>query len=463
MKVALSAEGLNKIVSSILPSLLGQVRHFPVPGIDLNQHGFGIHLSSIAVDSVSYANFDSSVSASDLDVSVTGVDVQGHLQWRVRQGAWPHVQGSGSADFSITGGNFKVSLHTMTSVSTNGFDLVPVIVLDHDSVSLGHVKIEIHHSIFSWLLDVLANALENQIKGIIGNLLQSTLSSLIKTRLNSLLSEMKFTYNLGNWGFLDYAVTGPSTFDSIKQVVSLGFNGEVYPHNSNVESHLPRASMAFSSALGTREVQVVIDLFTVNSALNALYVGNVFSLAVTDKLLPDTIPFRLNTTYWVELLPILHKLYPNNLMKIVCTLGASPVVRSELDGNAFISGLLNLNFQIFANDVFVDVFQIGATFSGGVKVSFVQPNGTSLVVFTMIPDIAVKLSILSSEIGVFGLSPEVPIFVETILNELLVSKVNEKSALGFPFPSLDGFSVANAVLTIADSMVYIDSDLAFSL
>lgn len=261
-----------------------------------------------------------------------------------REHIWPHIPyGSGTADFTISGGDVSVSLKCDADQEPNG--VKPSLVVDSCNVSIDDISVNMHGSILDWLYNIILKSFKGNIKKMIASAVSTALTNAINSRVDSMLASLTYKYNLGNWGILDYSVTGDCVFDKSSQTFYFPFKAEVYGVNSSAEANLPRAPMNFSSTLGGRDAEAILDLFALNSGLLVLFDSKSFSYTITNAMLPSQLPVQLNTSFWTEILPVLSNSFPDTLMQAIVTLGSAPILSTTADGLAQANGDLLLNFE----------------------------------------------------------------------------------------------------------------------
>jgi len=105
---------------------------------------------------------------------------------------------------------------------------------------------------------------------------------------------------------------------------------------------------------------IIISDATLNSALWAFYESDLFHMTVTSKDIPKTIPFHLNTSYFVSFAPGLEENYPNNEMEILVSAGNVPLASIDTNGvNADIESIIK--FEVLTNEnIWIPAFGVDA-------------------------------------------------------------------------------------------------------
>jgi hypothetical protein len=242
------------------------------------------------------------------------------------------------------------------------------------------------------------------------------------------LAALNYRTDLGSWGILDYSLTGPATFVPTSNALFLPFMAEVYPPNSATECPLPHKSLIYQPS--GRMVDLILDVFAVNSGLYQYYNSQQFDLTITNAMLPPGFPMPLRTDAWGALIPQLQVTYPDMNMVLLATLADLPSFTTA-------AGAAQLSISFFLNVMVVptsgpmlSAFTLDVLLAPAVAVSASQQPTGPVLELMVSNATAVALKVVASKIGPIDLTA-VNNLVATILDSVIIPEVNERVRISY--------------------------------
>ncbi|KAJ8257968.1 hypothetical protein GJAV_G00191690 [Gymnothorax javanicus] len=300
----------------------------------------------------------------------------------------------------------------------------------------------------SWIWQLFVKAFERRIQSQV----QKQICPVIELGIHGLehrLATMNVTYQVGPSLLLDMPLMSSPVVKASD--INLGFKGEFYNVHSRVEPpfvagqfDLPEQSHLMLS-LGVSE-------FSLNSAAFASKSAGQLQINITDKMIPQKFPIRLNTTSFGAFIPQLPKLFPDMQMLLQVYASDTPMV-SFLPDNASVQLYGSAKaYAIKPDSSLAPLFRldVSAKFSGKFFAMDAKLRGSIMLE-------NLKLTLGASEVGRFQTQNLQATL--TILVNMGVKKLNELLQVGIPIPAPKGMQWINTVLKVNKGFVAIGTDV----
>jgi hypothetical protein len=463
VNVAVSVNGLNKLIKEVLPTFLSTLEAINIPDIEHKE----VHVKPIGhifVDVTDITVGNVQIPAVTLDTqaphtvgfSTTNVNIPVHANWHWVGMGWPHIADSGSLDVTAQDGTAACQL------SITALQGKPSATMLSDTCAFSNYNIKVHGG-GDWLFNVLESLFNNFIKKTLNSALSKALTDALGTQLNEFFKTIPTQFELKTPDIeeldlmLNASLTATTmTNDALTLTDLMHFYG---PNTWDPPcfSELPNPYLPnyWISGLSDREAQVYIAGEVINCALFVAWHEKAFKLDVTEGQLPSGTPDFLKTSWWWLLAPGLKSQYPDKHMTML--LSSTPddewAVRPDFTINSkglHCSAEGVANFTIY-DESHAQVIAMQVKLDAGLDVIIHKnaSSGASTIVL-QIQELAVNFTgKYTSQVGNVDVSG-----LEILSNAILpVARglINAIISQGLPIPILTGFGLENPKIVFSDS------------
>eukprot|EP01114_Cavostelium_apophysatum_P018711 TRINITY_DN5856_c0_g1_i2.p1 TRINITY_DN5856_c0_g1~~TRINITY_DN5856_c0_g1_i2.p1 ORF type:complete len:211 (+),score=42.97 TRINITY_DN5856_c0_g1_i2:986-1618(+) len=200
---------------------------------------------------------------------------------------------------------------------------------------------------------------------------------------------------------------------------------------------------------------MIISDFVAQSAGFALFQIGKLKAVVTNAELPSWAPIRMNTSYFVNMLPNLYDSCPDCAMELNLEATEAPQITFTSSG---ISGFINGNIGVItlnstgSNQAFVLSGNISCSGDAILQGQNIYGN------FTYQDS---NFVVIDSTIGYVSV-PLIDDLVSLLIKNGLVPEINEELAVGIPLPTVKGVSFTDPTVGYGDHYVYVSTDINYS-
>jgi hypothetical protein len=253
------------------------------------------------------------------------------------------ISGAGSFDIRFKAGFVSESDHV--NVNVNRIDCQADIVLTQTETSTpgkflpsGYVKdinfpifefdFDIHGSIIAGVVDLIKSLIKDKIKNEIINALVSNIKSESGKIIDAAVKKLPIYFNINDMGLdIDLSLTTPPVIKN--NYLILNANGAVVNHNVPeslippfvIPENLPDYDQSGKNA------QVFLTEYSVNTALNTLYLSHLLEYRVKSDDIPSDSPFKLDTTWLNTIFNGMIDVYgKDKKVDILCMSSNNPIV-----------------------------------------------------------------------------------------------------------------------------------------
>ncbi|XP_063154631.1 bactericidal permeability-increasing protein-like [Candoia aspera] len=316
---------------------------------------------------------------------------------------------------------------------------------------------------FSGPKSQLYNLISFALKGILIFDVKKEVCSELKKSVDNLaqhLRSIKFLAQIDSIAGIDYSLVSKPDIAEVR--CNLDFKGEFFlvkkPHRS---PFLP--TPFFLPNQSSSMIVLGISDFLVNSAAFTYFAGKKLQVNYTDKKIPKSVPFRLNTNNIGLLLPELKKQFPGMPMEMHLAAWKEPRLRFRPWGlEATVLGRAEA-FVVLPNSSLVSVFMlnIDCNFTGQV---FLEGDNSGNSIAKIRGSVVLNSLRLSQEWSRIG---EIQVyFLEKLLKiagQVALSRVNRKLREGMMLPRVYGASFVDPEVTMHEGYMLIKTDLHYPL
>jgi len=447
---AFSQNGLDYFRGVGLQLLSQKLKNLTIPNINGERPisiigNIQYNVSQIALASV---NFDASniviVPGVGLSITVDKASANGVLHWHWQQNSFPHLHGTGLANFSTA---LSMSMKLTFQAVNNHLQLDtvnPVVVIDDLSVEITGTS----GWFYNFLLDILGPFLKNQI----ADQLEKAVGNQVETQLNKLLMSVPVRQTVKTPLVFDIGLLSNPEFstDSFRLFES-GASYDMYQPTECPADVCPQRKLPDTTT--QRMAQVYVADYVGNSMGYAAHQSGLINFFVTPEMVPANVPFKLNTSS-LAFLPELAAKYPNAPVYLNISGNHPPHVVFDTTGATFTIPL-KIDFLVEAPEGRI----LAVTAEGEVTApATVHTNGS--IIYPQIGRLPVpKWNVTYSSIGEFNTKPLYGAL--KFVTSALVGGVNDKVKNGVSLPTVQGLEFVNPTLTWSEGFMSVEVDFVF--
>ncbi|KAL1021414.1 hypothetical protein UPYG_G00012990 [Umbra pygmaea] len=426
----------EKIMGMSIPDVSGGV-DIGIGTVSYHLDGMSVTQCDIPAPSVKFSE------GTGLQTIISGLSISVRGNWQTGFGI---IHDGGSFDLAV----FNMDLTSLVQLGSDDKGHMSIIS-KYCLAGISYAKIYFHGGA-SFIFQPFVDHFEGRIKDLIEEKICPMVDQHVAD-LEGLLANMQVAFQINPLLVLDIPLTSPPLIDPLNLGVNL--KGEIYSVQQPTEPpfegkafDLPKDE-GFMFLLGLSE-------FPLNSASYAYFSTGYFQTTITDKMIPDTFPFHLNTSTFGPFIPQLPKLFPNMLMEL-------QLYARQIPKFSFLRDVVTLEFlgaiKTFAiqpNASHTPLFQLNAdsNFSGKVNILEGKLHGLmNLSNFT--------LTLASSEIGPFQ-TAALESAMKTVMKMSVLSKLNAKLMEGIALPTIPHLRLVKSVLKVQQGFMLIASDIEVS-
>ncbi|XP_019734900.1 bactericidal permeability-increasing protein-like [Hippocampus comes] len=364
--------------------------------------------------------------------------------WRVKYRRI--LKDSGSFDLSVTG----LSISSVVAVKSDETGRPQVSNVDC-TATVGTVNIKFHGGA-SWLY----NLFRSFINKALSNALQKKICPLVAdavTDLNPQLKTLNVLAQVDKYAEIEYSMVADPTI--VKSSIGLSLKGEFYNIEKKQETPFPAAVFSLPTE-DKKMLYLGVSAFTANSAAFVYHTAGALSLYITDDMIPQSSPFRLNTRTFGGFIPQIAKSFPCLLMKLLVKTAETPIVTVE-SNNATIQATSTVTaYAIQANGTLSPLFVLNMETSVSASVFVSGMMLTGKVTLNKM-----ELTLGTSYVGDFQVK-SLDNILNLVLKMVVIPKVNVQLAKGYPLPTIGKMKLVNPDLQILKDYILIGTDVQFT-
>uniref|UniRef100_A0A7N6A877 Bactericidal permeability-increasing protein n=1 Tax=Anabas testudineus TaxID=64144 RepID=A0A7N6A877_ANATE len=254
------------------------------------------------------------VPGTGITLSINNAFISLHGNWRVKY--LKIIKDSGSFDLNVNGLTISITI----AIKSDGTGR-PAVSAVSCGASIASVSIKFHGGA-SWLYNLFTKFIEKALRSA----LQKQICPLVVdavSDLNPYLKTLNVEAQVDKYAEIEYSMVSSPTVS--KSSIDLSLKGEFYSIGKHQEP--PFSPIAFSLPPQVNNMLYMgMSAFTANSAAFVYDKAGALSLYVTDDMIPQSSPLRLNTKTFGAFIPQLTKLFPGLMMKLLVKTVKTPIV-----------------------------------------------------------------------------------------------------------------------------------------
>ncbi|XP_057702963.1 bactericidal permeability-increasing protein-like isoform X2 [Corythoichthys intestinalis] len=428
----------QKLKSITIPDISGKQRLSVIGKVEYrfsNMQTVAVGLPSSAVDLIPGTGVR-------LSISNAFISMKGN--WRVKYRRI--LKDSGSFDLSVN----QLSIRTGVAVKSDETGRPQVNNVDC-AATVGSVSIKFHGGA-SWLYNLFTNIINKSLR----NALQKKICPLVAdavSDLNPQLKTLNVLAQVDKYAEIEYSlVSAPEIFNSS---IGLSLKGEFYNIEKHQETPFPAAVFSLPPQ-NNKMLYIGVSTFTANSAAFVYNTAGALSLYITDDMIPQSSPIRLNTRTFGVFIPQIAKSFPGLLMKLLVKTVKNPIITLE-PSNATIQATSTVTaYAIQPNATLSPLFVLNLETSVSARVFVSGMRLAGAVILNKM-----DLTLGTSYVGDFRVR-SLDNILSMVLKVVVIPKLNVQLAKGYPLPAIGKMKLVNTDLQILKDYMLIGTDVQFA-
>ncbi|XP_065610256.1 bactericidal permeability-increasing protein-like isoform X2 [Cyrtonyx montezumae] len=379
-----------------------------------------------------------------LQVAISNAFAEVDGNWRVK---FHFIRDHGSFNLEVKNVYIKIDLKLGSDTSGK-----PTVSTSACSTRISSVHVHFSGK-FGWLYNLFYSAVESRFRKILeGKVCDSVVSS-VSGDLQRYLQTLPVTAKIDAKAGIDYSLVASPV--ATAQTLDVDLKGEFFSlaHRGAVPFHPP--VLAFPPD-HDRMVYFGASSYFFNTAGFAYHASGALVFEITDSMIPKGVEFHLNTSTFAAFIPQLDKMYPNMLMKLRLSASSAPFLSIAPDGISLQPTVDIQAYAILPSSSLAPLFLLSLT--GNVSATVDVKSGHivgNLSVGRM------KLSLKHSDVGTFKVR-----MLQSIMNiyasSILLPRVNERLAEGFPLPLPDRIQLSNILVQFHQNFLLLGADVHYT-
>ncbi|KAJ7998551.1 hypothetical protein DPEC_G00206080 [Dallia pectoralis] len=383
------------------------------------------------------------VPGTGIRLSITNAFINLHGNWRVQYLSFIHD--SGSFDLELSGLTITDSFAIQNDETGR-----PTVRSLSCEANVASASIEFHGGA-SWLYNLFSSFIDTALRGALQNQICPLLADSIND-MNQQLKSLNILTKVDNYAEIDNAmVTSPSIS---KSSIDLGLKGEFY--NIGKHQEPPFYPGPFSMPpLVNNMIYIGVSEFTANSAGFVYNNAGALSLRVTDEMIPQQSPIRLNTKAFGVFIPEIAKRFPDLMVELLVKTDKMPTISFQADNVTVQASSTMTAYAVQTNGTLSPLFILNmeGSVSARLKVTGAKLSGsTTLNKF--------EVALGTSYVGPFQVQSFENILI-IALKAFVIPKINTRLEMGFPLPAIGKMELLNTNLQVLKDCMVIGTDVRF--
>lgn len=384
------------------------------------------------------------VPGTGVKLSIGNAFLRMHGNWRVKY--LRIIKDSGSFDLNVN----DLTITTTIAIKSDETGR-PVVSSVNCAATVGSAKIKFHGGA-SWLYNLFRKFVDKAIR----NALQKQICPLVANAVSDLNPQLK-TLNVlakvDQYAEIEYSMVSSPTVSN--SCIDFSLKGEFYNIGKHQEPPFSPAAFSLPPQINNM-LYIGVSAFTINSAAFVYNTAGALSLYITDDMIPQASPIRLNTRTFGAFIPQVAKRFPGLMMKLLVKTVKNPVVTFEPNNVTVQATSTVTAYAIQPNTTLSPLFVLNLETSVSARV-FV--SGMRLAGAVTLNKMALTLG--TSYVGEFQVRSLDNIF-QVVLKVVVIPQLNVQLAKGYPLPTLGKMKLVNTELQVLKDYMLIGTDVQFT-
>ncbi|XP_033977847.1 bactericidal permeability-increasing protein-like [Trematomus bernacchii] len=363
--------------------------------------------------------------------------------WRVK---YLFVKDSGSFNLNANDISFCTSL-SITSDQTGR----PVVNSLDCGANVGKTSIHFKGGA-SWLYNLFSKYIDSAIRKAMQKQICPLVANAVSD-LNNNLKTLNVLAKVDQFAEIEYSMVASPAVSNTS--IDFGLKGEFYNIGKHQEPPFSPAAFSLPPQINNM-LYIGVSSFTTESAAFVYNTAGALSLYITDDMIPQGSPIRLNTRTFGVFIPQVAKRFPGLMMKLLVKTVKTPVITFE-PNNATVQTFASVTaYAIQPNATLTPLFVLNLDSSVSARV-FV--SGTRLAGAVTLNKMDLTLG--TSYVGDFQVGSLDNIF-QMVLKMVVIPRMNAQLAKGYPLPTLGKMELVNTQLLVLKDYMLIGTDVQFT-
>ncbi|XP_070814632.1 bactericidal permeability-increasing protein [Chaetodon trifascialis] len=450
VKVKLTAKGLEYGRQLGMASIQQKLKSIKVPDISGKQRVSPIGKVRYSLSNMQIVNLGLPVSAVDLvpgtgvRLSIRNAFIGLHGNWRVKY--LRVIKDSGSFDLNVNGLTIATSIAIKSDETGR-----PEVSSANCDATVSSVSIKFHGGA-SWLYNLFRKFIEKALR----NSLQKQICPLVVNAISDLNPELK-TLNVvakvDQYAEIEYSMVSSPTVSNSS--IDFSLKGEFYNIGKHQEPPFSPAAFSLPPQINNM-LYIGLSTFTTDSAAFVYNKAGALSLYITDDMIPQSSPIRLNTRTFGAFIPQIAKRFPGLMMKLMVKTVKSPVITFEPNNMTIQATGTVTAYAIQPNTTLTPLFVLNLEASVSARVFVSEARVAGAISLNKM-----DLTLGTSYVGEFQVR-YLDNILQTVLKLVVIPKLNVQLEKGYPLPALGKMKLVNTQLQVLKDYILIGTDVEFT-
>jgi len=410
-----------------------------------------IDISEIKLNTLNVVN--SSIllnSGNQIQVSITGLNMDMTMHWHYRECPWPHISDSGDGEGSTSHSSGTVGVLLGTDATGR-----PTAKINQCDLDLSDLDISLSGGA-SWLYNVIISLFHGSIVSGLENAVCSALLGDVQQQLDMLLATIPVQEPVGKYLAIDYSLAVNGGFViTPDQLLIASSSGEFYPQGSQ-PGKAPGSPVKMPDTIADKHFQIFASAFSAESLGYAAVTAGICQMLVTKDQAPVLAQAFFTTDFYSTCAPgLIDKYGSGKDVALFIALHSQPSIKfSQADGVIVSAGIEMTIRGPTASGDWEDAFTILLTTNAD---AVAKVNDT--VISGQLLNANATASLVSTHVG----DVDVNGFNDLINFALTMSMdtVNALLANGAALPSMQGLSFVDPAILYRDGYIAVITDVNF--
>ncbi|XP_029286986.1 bactericidal permeability-increasing protein-like [Cottoperca gobio] len=367
-----------------------------------------------------------------------------HGNWRVKY--LRRIKDSGSFDLNVK------DLTITTSIDIKSDETGRPTVNSVNCVAIvGSVSIKFHGGA-SWLYNLFTKFIDKALRKTLQNQICPLVANAVSD-LNSQLKTLNVVAEVDQYAEIEYSMMSSPTVSNSS--IDFSLKGEFYNKGKHQEPPFSAAAFSLPPQINNM-LYIGLSAFTANSAAFVYNTAGALSLYITDDMIPQGSPIRLNTRTFGTFIPQIAKRFPGLMMKLLVKTVKNPVVTFEPDNVTVQTTATVTAYAIQPNTTLSPLFVLNLDSSVSAKVLVSGLRVTGAISLNKM-----ALTLGTSYVGDFQVG-SLDSFFQIVFKGVVIPQLNVQLAKGYPLPTLGKMTLVNTQLHVLKDYMLIGTDLQFT-
>ncbi|KAM7006323.1 bactericidal permeability-increasing protein-like isoform 1-T1 [Tautogolabrus adspersus] len=428
----------QKLNTITIPDISGKVKLRPVGKVQYS-------LSNMRVRSVGLPQSELSlVPGTGFRLGIRNAFLSMNGNWRVKFHRILKIHGS--FDLNVKGLTITTSI-ALKSDKTGRPDVSTVSC----AATVGSASIKFHGG-GSWLYNLFRKFIDKALRKALEKKLCPLVADAVSD-LNPTLKTLNVLAKVDKFAEIEYSMVSSPTVSTSS--LDLGLKGEFY----NIGKHQEPPFLPPKFALPPKVNEMLyigVSPFTVNSAAFVYNKAGVLSMNITDDMIPQSSPIRLDTNTFGALIPQIAERFPGLKMKLLVNAPKDPVISFEPNNASVQATAAMTAYAIQPNATLTPLFVLNLDISVSARV-FVS----GMKIAGAITLNKMDLTLGTSYVGEFQVG-SLDDILKIVLKLVVIPQLNTHLAKGYPLPTLGKMKLVNTQLQVLQDYMLIGTDIQFT-